>query len=180
MLNKFSTLVMSFIIIGSTAYSAAAKPKQVKKEADYRVRYGMAGCSLGSVIFQNNSKGPQIGASIVNQYLSSTKISNISSTKGSSNCDTGPDRLAINESKVYLDANYASITRDAAQGGGQYLNSFGEILGCSQEAKGELSTLSQKNFGQIFDTDDSNSAYENLKSLMTKDEVLSKECSRLG
>ena len=71
----------------------AAAPK-----AEHRTPYGMAGCGLGSLIIKNHSKGPQIGAWILN--VIGYQISAI--TTGSSNCGITKDDLAMKEQEVFL------------------------------------------------------------------------------
>ena len=159
------------------APAAEAAPAK-KADAEYQVAYGMAGCGLGSMIFKENSKGQQIGAWFLNELIG-FKLSNLSCTKGSSNCDKGPDlRTAQMEQKVFLEVNFASLSREAAQGGGQHLNAFASILGCNDAARSRFMEVSRTHYGEIFATDNPDQVFTNFQTTIQSDAALHEECSR--
>ena len=145
----------------------------------YRSPYGMAGCGLGSLLMNDNTKVDQTLAVTINS--SASQIFNISSTESSSNCQVDDAMgMARLESKVYLEINFAHIVKDAAQGGGAYLRAFGEILGCNELAKSHLSRLSRLSFDTIFDHSTPDTVWQLLNKEMISDQTMIGHCSRLS
>ncbi len=148
----------------------AAAPK-----AEHRTPYGMAGCGLGSLIIKNHSKGPQIGAWILN--VIGYQISAI--TTGSSNCGITKDDLAMKEQEVFMEVNLSSVAKDAAKGEGEHLSAFAEILGCGQGAElNVFSNLTRDNYSTIFSTSDSKAVLENFRGVIKSNETLASACVR--
>jgi hypothetical protein len=147
------------------------------KVAEYKVAYGMAGCGLGGLILgRHNNKGAQIGAFFLNQI--GFQSSAISCSK-SSGCDAGPDiRTASTEQKVFLEVNLASLSRDAARGGGAHLNAFAAILGCEGKAQQRFVQLSRERYNDIFATENADEVLHQYQEALNGDELLHDACIR--
>lgn len=161
------------------AFAKKKMQKKMKKEKQemaqsYEANYGMAGCGLGSLIIKNKRKWPQLGAAVLNAVGYQT----FAITSGSSNCvDKGKD-YAQKEKEVFVTINLPSLEKEAAQGQGQHLSAFAEILGCpSHEA---FADFSQNNFKSIFNSQQPDTVLKNYIDEIKKDEQLQNKCIRLG
>jgi len=111
----------------------------------------MAGCGLGSLIIKGNEKGPQIGAFFLN--MTGAQTSGI--TSGTSNCKSkGGSAALTQEQETFVAANMTRLSQEAAQGSGEHLASFAEVLGCQGANASRFAVLSQEKFDFIFATED--------------------------
>lgn len=103
--------------------------------------YGMAGCGLGSLVFQDQ-KGPiQIVAGILN----ATGVQTFGITTGTSNCHDGDaDSAALQ----YIESNQAALKEDVSRGQGETLAGLLTMWGC-QDGATVGSTL-KSNFSTIY------------------------------
>lgn len=158
---------------GATAADGAGTTP--KAATEHRAPYGMAGCGLGSIVVKNHSKGPQIGAG----FLNITGVQTFGISTGSSNCKLSKDDLSRVEQEVFFEVNFASLAKDTAQGQGEHIAAFAEILGCGQgESLNLFNDVSRTHYEQIFDGQDSKVVLSNFKSVIKANETLSKSCVR--
>ncbi len=106
--------------------------------------YGMAGCGLGSMVITDDGF-MQIFATTTNGTASNQTFA---ITSGTSKCVKGGANTA-QEQRVFLETNYALVMKDAAQGDGEYIRAFAELLGCNHEA---FLQFSRDNYSEIFST----------------------------
>jgi hypothetical protein len=190
-LSHFVLVLLSLCLISEASF---AQKKSTKKKSDrsapeaeegsgnasYRgASYGMAGCGFGGYAVAKNTKLAQMGASTLNGY-SSNQSSAISS--GTSNCDKLPESVTMMEQEVFISSNLDSLSREAAQGHGEHLVAFAELLGCNQdkELTDAFARMSQRNHEQLFVTPQgaAKDILSQVKSAIRSDEVLSGNCSR--
>ena len=105
-----------------------------------------SGCGLGSLIFKENTKVPQLLSVTTNGSFGSQTFG-ISS--GTSNCSASGFAKADKEQLYFVHANYGSLTEEMAKGQGETLRTLAHLLGCSEESTAAFSQLTQKNFNQI-------------------------------
>ena len=93
-------------------------------------------------------------------------------------------RLLANESEaqdisqeVFLKANFASLTREAAQGQGEHLSAFAEVLGCDH---GAFSRMSQEKYNEIYSTTESQEVLQNYVRQIKANPELSTRCTRVS
>ena len=86
--------------------------------------YGMAGCGLGSQVFSDKGLMGQTCASTTNATFWNQLFA-ISS--GTSNCNATEDQIAQVE---FVSGNLASLQKEIAQGDGETLVAFSQVLGC--------------------------------------------------
>jgi len=136
------------------------------------VKYGSAGCGLGSIFFGPGSGFVQIFAATTNG-TSANQTFGI--TSGTSNCDASAPATSA---KNFVTTNRVALAKDISRGKGQTLTSLTELAGCS-DSKAVGAKL-RRSFKVIFpnakvsDETVSDSVVEVLKS----DATLS--CSNLG
>ncbi|HVA67232.1 MAG TPA: DUF3015 family protein [Elusimicrobiota bacterium] len=135
-----------------------------------------AGCGVGSLIFKNNDMVSQVLAGTTNQYLSQS----LSITTGVAGCTAAQNRTASIEraQKNFVAANYRNLSRDMAQGQGEYLNSLADLLGCSPSSAPSFGKMTQKNYSHIFpgNTTAPEKVLGTLKIDVKKDASLAQSC----
>ena len=85
-------------------------------------KFGMAGCGIGSLIFEDQPGKIQILASTTNTYFYQT--SSISS--GTSNCTDEPGQQA----SLFIAINSESLKKDISRGNGETVSGLARIYGC--------------------------------------------------
>ena len=137
----------------------------------------MAGCGLGSMIFKDSEKGPQIVAATTNGLFGNQTFGISSETLGCTK-----DGMVMNHKRqeVYAEVNFRSLQRDMAQGGGEYLTAFASVMGCEDETSQKTFVqFTQKNFATLFPSErtDSTDMLSSLRTEMAKEPVLAKSCT---
>lgn len=161
-------LMTSFALI-----SVAAEKKSYKKS-----HYGMAGCGITTMFIKDNTMLAQLGAAVVRDwFLSGTSGQTSSVSSGTSNCTEVPDHAASRiEQEVFVRANMAALSKESAQGTGEHLEAFAEVLGCNG---GELSRLSQEQYSNLYNTNDSVMLLDNYKREIQASPRLANSCQRV-
>ncbi len=108
-------------------------------------KYGMAGCGLGTYVFENDNSKMQILAATTNGTFGSQTFG---ITTGTSNCTTGGTALDDKEQQLFVEANQKQLARDMAQGSGEYVTALGSLMGCSDT--NQFASFAQKNYETIF------------------------------
>lgn len=134
-------------------------------------KYGMAGCGLGSVVM--GPKGSQISAYTTNG-TSGTQIYGI--TTGTSNCQ--PDRRgAMSEAQEsFMFSNYATLSKEMAQGAGTTLAGLAQVLGCGETDLAAFNKVAQTEHRKIFSSPGAVAALETLKESIVQNESLAQNC----
>ena len=139
--------------------------------------YGVAGCGLGSQIIKSKDKFPQIAAS----FLNVTGMQTVAITLGTSNCGHSKSEVAAAEQKVFIIANLSSLSREAAQGGGEHLDGLAEMFGCNGEStRLRLGQMSQEKFHDIFANKKAEVILEHYRSAIHADPLLGSSCQKAG
>jgi len=110
-------------------------------------KYGMAGCGLGTYVFEGDNTKLQILAATTNGTFGSQTFG---ITTGTSNCTAGGTALDDKELQMFAEANQKQLSRDMAQGSGEYVTALSSLLGCSDA--NQLASLTQKNYERIVPT----------------------------
>ncbi|GEM_PF-1034896 len=93
--------------------------------AAFAADYGSAGCGLGSLAFQKNDMTQILAATTNGTFGSQT----FGITFGTSNCNAeGMVKLSMAR-ESFIEANYKDLSRDAAAGKGEYVNSLAVLYG---------------------------------------------------
>jgi hypothetical protein len=132
------------------------------------------GCGWGTILFgDKETKIPQILGATTNGTFGNQTFGISSETMG---CTT-KGGWVNNEKKaaVYAEVNLQKLSKEMAQGGGEYLSAFAVLMGCQDRAsKQAFFKLSQQKYESIFTTAsiDSATMLRNLKTVMAADPVL--------
>lgn len=135
-------------------------------------KWGMAGCGVGSLIFEDQPGKIQILASTTNTYFYQT--SSISS--GTSNCD---DRTS-EQASLFIAVNSESLKKDISRGNGETVAGLAHIYGCSDA--GALGSALQKNFGEIYTGEQmkADEVRSNIESTVRENHDLAQSCKVLS
>jgi hypothetical protein len=130
--------------------------------------YGMAGCGVGSLVFQDQPGGIQIAAATTNNLIS-PQTSAI--TSGTSGCyDTESRSAYVN----YIEINKLALKLDVSRGSGETLDSLLAMLKCKNNSNVKLEI--KNNFNGIFKSEKTEEIYDALKSNKT----IKNSCNILG
>lgn len=161
----------------AAAAPAAAAPAAAPAKSAYRAAYGMGGCGLGALVFGNdNAKWKQIVAVILNGIYGNQTFA---ITSGTSKCTKGSASSAAMEQEVFVSSNLSTLQKDAAQGSGETLVSFAEVLGCQVQSN-EFAKLSQSQYSYIFEVNDPQMIVTRVREAIKADSSLAGVCSRAG
>ncbi len=108
---------------------------------------GDAGCGLGSMVIQKNTKVMQVLAATTNGTFGSQTFG---ITFGTSNCSASG--LVQNDKQIqyFVEVNQAELTREMAQGHGSKLSTLAALNGCATASQvSAFNTKAQANFQTI-------------------------------
>ena len=132
------------------------------------------GCGWGTMLFgEKDTKIPQILGATTNGCFGNQTFGISSETMG---CTTKGGWVK-NEKKqaVFAEVNLQKLSKEMAQGGGEYLSAFATLMGCQDEAtKQAFFKVTQQKYESIFTTQniDSPTMLRNLRNVMAADPKL--------
>ncbi|MBX2881994.1 MAG: DUF3015 domain-containing protein [Granulosicoccus sp.] len=134
-----------------------------------------SGCGLGATVMEGKSgKGAHIAAVLINGLVI-PNTTFMTTGGGLMGCD--PTQTVSNDqaTEVFVARNMDQLSTDIAQGGGEHLYVFAELLGIADEDQAAFQQLAQQNYDQMFDADaDAKRVIESLQAAMRTDSSLSK------
>jgi hypothetical protein len=138
-------------------------------------KYGMAGCGLGSLVFK--SDGSQVSAATTNGSLGNQTFG---MTSGTSNCIPSKEMAVILKQQEFLTANLATLQKELAQGQGDTVNAFADILGCNGEIHQQAVSQLVGGYTKIFKVPGIAGVLDEAKKQLSKDQQTAKGCNLLG
>jgi hypothetical protein len=133
-------------------------------------KYGLAGCGLGSMVFENQPGGVQILAATTNG-TSANQTFGI--TSGTSNCGAA---AFASGTKNFVDANREAVAKDISRGQGEAIGAITQINMCADSTA--VGSALQKRFGEIFPSADATSETVTAEILKTLHEDKSLGCGQ--
>lgn len=162
-MRKALAIALAVMSLGAVAYAAGGATNNQN-----------IGCGWGTYLFgDKDKKVHQILGATTNGCFGNQTFGISSQTMG---CTTKGGWVR-NEKKqaVYAEVNLQKLSKEMAQGGGEYLSAFATLMGCQDEAtKQAFFTTTQKNYESIFTTAsiDSTTMLRNLRNVMAADPAL--------
>ena len=101
------------------------------QDIQYTSTHKMAGCGLGSLLFKEEDKWNQVGASLLN----GTGMQTFAISFGTSNCTYDGVMEARLEREAFVEANYADLGRDIILGEGEYVSAMANFYGCGENER---------------------------------------------
>ena len=164
-----STQGMTFFILALTFLMGSAALANV----------GDAGCGLGSMIIDSNSKLSQSFAGTTNNWTL-TQFFGISS--GTSNCRASGFVMREKEAEVFAEANMQNLKVEMARGQGENLSAFAQLMGCKDGAVSGFEKMTQSHYENIFPQSDVSpkALLQNVEKEMNGDANVKQGCSIQG
>ena len=139
--------------------------------------YGMAGCGLGSMVFNKNTRSEQWLASIINDAFLPQSFA---ISTGTSNCVDVDEEQTQAEQEIFIDSNFHALRVDAARGDGESLRAYAELVGCYKEGLFDtFASLSQGQFQYIFSDSQPRSVADRYRDALKRSRALKTRCDRL-
>ena len=112
------------------------------------------GCGLGTLLFKNNADNYLLLQ--VFQATSNITMGNMTFgiTTGTSECQQPKNFVSKDRASEYMVANMDNLARDIAQGRGETLETFAELMGVPSEKRPEFYGQLQSGFTRIFTSSD--------------------------
>ncbi len=108
------------------------------------------GCGLGTMLFQNNADGK----TLLQTFQATTNgiygNQTFGITTGTSDCQQPKNFVSNEQLKEFMVANMDNLARDIAQGRGETLDAFAELMGVPADKRPEFYAQLQAGFAKIF------------------------------
>ena len=134
-------------------------------------KYGIAGCGPGSVLF--GTGGMQTSAGTTN-VIYGAQLFAIST--GTSNCTPDSDSAAVLKQESFVVANYATLSKEMAQGQGQSVAGLAEVLGCDSSVLPAFGSFAQSKYESLFTAPGSMAMLDKLKFELSAQNELAGAC----
>ncbi len=179
-------ILSSFLILPFFNVHAESPEGYVRKKLDtsisnkpnfdrYQDPWGMAGCGFATLFIKDKSKGAQIASSYLNAHFSAfTNSSAVSS--GTSNCVAIKDDSHFQAKETFISVNLANLSKEAAQGHGEHIQTLADVFACPQD---KFIQLSRTHYKEIFAVNEANSVLKNYRNQINSDKVLSEQCTNI-
>ncbi len=108
------------------------------------------GCGLGTMLFQNNADGKtllQTFQATTNGFYGNQTFG---ITTGTSDCQQPKNFVSNEQLNAFMVANMDNLARDIAQGRGETLDAFAELMGVPADKRPEFYAQLQTSFARIF------------------------------
>lgn len=133
--------------------------------------FGMAGCGLGSMAM--GPSGTQVFAATTN----GTGSQGFAISSGTSNCVTADKAAQVRAQEQFFVDNLKILSKEMAQGQGEYVKAFAQTMGCSTSAQGEFAKEMQKSYGNIFSAPGAMSMLSRVRSTIHENATLNSNCN---
>jgi len=126
-------------------------------------------CGWGSKMFDGKSGAASQVLAVTTNGTSGNQTFGISS--GTSGCTQDGTVTSSWKTAMFIDGNMKSLARDMSQGQGEALDTLASLIGIDEAKRPAFFRLTQKNFDQIFASEEANAADISaaLKAVMNND-----------
>jgi Protein of unknown function (DUF3015) len=128
------------------------------------------GCGLGTMLFKNNADGKIL----LQAFQATTNYTfwnqTFGITSGTSDCQQPKNFVGNDKANEFMVANMDNLARDIAQGRGETLDAFAELMGVPTERRPEFYAQLQSGFARIFTSSNVQmaSVMDNIATVSTK------------
>ena len=142
-------VALGLAILATTAAAQNESVKSAEKAVTGTGKYGLAGCGLGSLAFENKPGGVQVFAATTNNL---TWTNTFGMTSGTSNC--GPSVFASG-TRNFVEANREMVAKDISRGQGEAIGALTQINACASSRA--VGSALQQRFKEIFPSQEASS-----------------------
>lgn len=137
--------------------------------AHARMKYGMAGCGLGAVAFEDEN-------ALFAATTNSSSFQSFAISSGTSNCDVDRRFAAVQAQRRFFAENMKDLSKEMAQGDGQYTRAFASTLGCSEKSYAAFGRQMQASYADIFAQPGADAALLRIRSVVSEHPELGAAC----
>jgi Protein of unknown function (DUF3015) len=115
------------------------------------------GCGLGTMLFKDNANDSALLQAIqafLNFFPPLSLVPTVGITAGSAECQKPKKFASSDQVNEFMAANMDNLARDIAQGRGETLDAFAELLRIPAEERPEFYLQLQSGFGRIYTSPD--------------------------
>jgi hypothetical protein len=138
---KRSFIVVVVIAVSLAFVGAAFAAGQAKTNT---------GCGLGTMLFQNNADNKILLQAFQATTNGSFGAQTFGITTGTSECQQPKDFVSNDKASEFMVANMDNLAKDIAQGRGETLDAFAELLGVPSDKRPEFYRSLQSGFTRIY------------------------------
>jgi len=120
--------------------------------------YGMAGCGLGAQVMGKD--GSQVLAATTN----ATGMNGFAISSGTSECIPPGKMAAVRAQEQFFASNLKVLSKEMAQGEGEYVKALAQTMGCKPEVHGDFAKEMQKSYQTIFNAPTSSDMLDKVRS----------------
>ena len=140
--------------------------------ANAHEKFGMAGCGLGSMAFGTEM---QISAATLN----ATGGQGFGISSGTSNCLPANQAAAVQAQQVFFTQNMKVLSKEMAQGNGEYVKALAKTMGCKEESHPAFASEMQKSYSYIFSAPGAMSSLDRVRSTIHDNKDLNANCDTI-
>jgi len=159
------------ILLGVAALSLVIMSGQ----ASAKRNYGVAGCGLGSLMFEPGS-GQSTAATTNGSAMNQT----FGITSGTSNCAPSNDMAVIVEQENFVVANLGTLSKDMARGQGESLSALSNTLGCNSQVMPQFNSYLQNGYAEIFVAPGAIAVLDATKAQLMQEELFRTNCKHIN
>jgi hypothetical protein len=141
--------------------------------ANAHEKFGMAGCGWGSMIFGTEN---QVLAATFN---SSGANQGFGISSGTSNCLPANQAAAVQAQQVFFAENMQILSKEIAQGNGEYVKALAKTMGCKEESHPAFASEMQKSYSYIFSAPGAMSSLDRVRSTIHENKDLNASCDTI-
>jgi len=115
------------------------------------------GCGIGTALFKNNANDSallQACQAFLNFFPPLSVVPTVGITVGTAECQKPKKFASSDQVNEFVAANMDNLARDIAQGRGETLDAFAELLGIPEEERPEFYLQLQSDFSRIYTSPD--------------------------
>lgn len=120
--------------------------------------FGMAGCGLGAQVMGKD--GNQVLAATTN----GTGSNGFAISSGTSECIAPSKMAAVRAQENFFATNLKVLSKEMAQGEGEYVKALAQTMGCKPEVHGDFAKEMQKSYNNIFNAPNASQMLNNVRS----------------
>ncbi len=170
MMKNISLLMLLGLFVMNSAWTAE---KATEKKNEISPNGGSDSCGLGWQVTKSKTLMGTSTRGTTNAYLSPSW----SMTSGTSGCEKHPFSKKDEDALKYVSTNFYPLSAEMAEGKGEYLVAFAQVMGCNESVTADFQQMTQKSFKSITENADAYEVIQNVKSELHKSTSLAQNCT---
>ncbi|MGE4132656.1 MAG: DUF3015 family protein [Bdellovibrionales bacterium] len=135
--------------------------------------FGMAGCGWGSQVM-----GPD-GSQVLAATTNGTGSQGFALSSGTSNCVSPSKMAALRAQQEFFASNLKILSKEMAQGEGEYVKALAQTMGCKGEVHNEFARQMQQSYTEIFSAPGAMSMLSKVRKSIHSNQNLNSNCDTI-